>query len=62
VENLRAGTGPILTGTGISLSKGSTVIDDNAQDKLKGSSGLDWFFYRLGEDKLDDKVSSELTN
>jgi Ca2+-binding RTX toxin-like protein len=61
IDVIRNGTGPILAGTGVALKKGTTVFDDNGQDKLKGSSGLDWFFYRLGEDKLEDKSSSEWT-
>ena len=62
VANLRAGTGPILGGTGITLVKGASVLDDGAGDMLQGGLDLDWFFYLLGEDPLKDKASNELVN
>lgn len=59
INNLRDGTGPVLTGTGIQL-KGSgpdaNVFDDNARDRLWGASGSDWFFAQLAAKDDDDKV------
>jgi Ca2+-binding RTX toxin-like protein len=32
----------------------STVFDDGAEDVLTGSSGLDWFIFKAGEDRATD--------
>lgn len=58
VANLRGGTGPVLSGTGIRLESGSTVLDDGVVDSLMGNGDSDWFFAR--QDKLNDKA--ELLN
>jgi Ca2+-binding RTX toxin-like protein len=62
VANLRAGTGPVLGGTGRSLSAGVTVFNDTAVDQLTGSSGMDWFFFDATRDKVTDKASTESAN
>ena len=63
VANLRGGTGEFLNGTGVRLSSSGgvkTVFDDDAQDKLNGGSGNDWFFADLGSsDKKRDKISGQ---
>jgi hypothetical protein len=60
---LRQGGG--LNG-GAKLVLGSTVLDDNANDRLSGNGGVDWFFANLGGgalDKITDRnKSSELVN
>jgi uncharacterized repeat protein (TIGR01451 family) len=58
VANLRAGVGPVLAGTGLSLVKGVTVFDDLEADDLNGSSGMDWLFL----DAADSSANGELTN
>jgi Ca2+-binding RTX toxin-like protein len=62
VADLRAGTGPVLGGTGLSLKKGVTVFDDTDADTLTGSAGADWFVYDALRDKLTDRGSTEITN
>jgi Ca2+-binding RTX toxin-like protein len=52
---IRAGVGP---GDAFALRVGSpaTVFDDQAEDKLKGSTGVDWFIIKKSggkEDKVD---------
>ena len=58
----RQGLGPILGGSGIKLAKGVSVFNDGMQDKLKGNGGLDWSFFLLGEDELQEMTSTEQTN
>jgi VCBS repeat-containing protein len=58
--NLRAATGPVLSGTSITLSAGVTVFDDSEVDSLMGSGDSDWFFANPRRDKLNDKA--ELQN
>ena len=63
VSNMRVGTGDILSGSGVVLKAsgaGKTVFDDNAQDKLNGGSGRDWYFADFGnDDKKRDKLSGQ---
>jgi Ca2+-binding RTX toxin-like protein len=67
-NNLREGTGPVLTGTGVRLiatGPDRSVFDDDASDTLKGELGRDWFFARLNgpskyKDSVGDKKSDEL--
>ena len=54
VDNVRNGAGS-LAGTGIRLESGVTVMDDDDEDVLTGSSGQDWFFF----DPLLDKVTGQ---
>lgn len=49
IANLRAGAGPVLAGTGLSLANGVTVFDDFAADVLTGSAGMDWLFLGVGD-------------
>jgi hypothetical protein len=68
--NLRNGSGPVLTGSGVRLkSSGSdrTVFDDGAKDTLQGDDGRDWFFADLDgtggdDDKVKDKKNNELVD
>ncbi|MGH7177023.1 MAG: hypothetical protein ACREJC_06570, partial [Tepidisphaeraceae bacterium] len=62
VANIQNGTGPILGGTGRSLTFGATVFSDTAIDQLTGSSGSDWFFFDVATDKATDLSGSETTN
>jgi hypothetical protein len=62
IANIRAGSGPILGGSGISLSKGTTVFDDSSFDQLTGSAGSDWFFFDPTRDQATDKASTEVVN
>ena len=62
VNNMRSGTGAVLSGSGVKLQATGTdrtVFSDSSQDILKGYLGLDWFFADLG-DNVNDKISSEL--
>ena len=61
VTNLRNGTGPILGGSGLSLTQGLTVFDDGSVDKFTGGDGLNWFFLGIG-DVVTDKKKNELVN
>ena len=61
-ENIRRGAGAILSGAGISLSKGSTVFDDLEQDSLSGLGGLDWYFANEAEDLIKNRRKGELLN
>ena len=64
VNNLRAGTGPVLTGTGVKLKTTGTdrtVFDEGLKDTIKGDNGRDWFFASMG-DNLKDKKSDETTD
>lgn len=57
LNNLRNGTGSILSGTGVKLvasGPDQTVFDDNVRDKLRGDRGRDWFFADLDEKDNDD--------
>jgi hypothetical protein len=56
VMNVREGGGS-LTGTGISLYKGTTVLDDAVADRLTGGNGRDWFFSEVGKDSNTDFVA-----
>jgi hypothetical protein len=62
VTNIRAGIGPVLSGTGKLLSLGTTVFNDTSTDQLSGSSGLDWFFYDPATDVITDRATAELVN
>jgi hypothetical protein len=66
VTNLREGTGPVLTGTGVKLKasgSGRTVFDDGAKDTLQADDGQDWFFADIdGTGGDDDKVKDEKGN
>lgn len=57
VDNLRGvGSGQRLNGTTF-LTAGTTVLDDDRRDKLRGSEGIDWFFADLdGLDGDNDSV------
>jgi parallel beta-helix repeat protein len=67
VMNLRNGTGPVLSGTGVKLAAGGadrTVFDDGRKDTLEGENGRDWYFAdldRLGgdDDQVKDKKGNE---
>jgi Ca2+-binding RTX toxin-like protein len=52
VLNIRAGNGSVLEDTDIFLQPGVSVQDDGARDELFGSSGQDWFFASLVQDKF----------
>jgi Ca2+-binding RTX toxin-like protein len=62
VQNLQMGTGPILSGTGFSLSQGTTVLYNRAHDKLDGGAGQDLIFLssskggKGGDDDDSDEV------
>jgi Ca2+-binding RTX toxin-like protein len=57
VANLSGtGTGPRLNGD--TFLTNLTVLDDGVQDKLTGSSGLDWF-WALGQDTITDRKPGE---
>jgi len=60
--NLRNGTGPVLSGTGISLQKGVSVLDDASADLLIGGADSDWFLYDLLLDLALDKSPTEAAN
>ncbi|MFV2067409.1 MAG: calcium-binding protein [Pirellulales bacterium] len=63
VENLREGTGPILSGTGTYLAASGTsrtVFDDGDKDMMKGGRGRDWFFAAL--DEQDEDLLRDLTS
>jgi PKD domain/RTX calcium-binding nonapeptide repeat (4 copies) len=62
IANLRAGAGPILGGAGVSLSKGTTVFDDTAFDRLTGAGGQNWFFFDPTRDQVTDQVRGEVVN
>jgi Ca2+-binding RTX toxin-like protein len=62
VANLREGLGPLLSGTGLGLRKGTTVSDDAEDDVLTGSAGVDWFFFDPFQDKLSSSTGGEETN
>jgi Ca2+-binding RTX toxin-like protein len=62
VANLRTGSGPVLSGTGVSLQKGVTVFDDVSTDVLVGGADLDWFLYDLTLDIAADKGPTEAAN
>jgi len=59
VTNLKNGSGPILNGSGRLLSEGVTVFDDSADDRLTGSSGVDWFFMDSSRDQVTDRKDTE---
>ena len=44
IDNLSAGTGPLLSGTGYKLEKGTTVNDDGHADDVDGAFSDDWLF------------------
>ena len=63
VDNLRNGTGTLLSDSGVKLQAAGddiTVFDDAAKDKLKGDADRDWFFADLdGVDNDDDDVQDQ---
>jgi Ca2+-binding RTX toxin-like protein len=59
VENLKAGAGPVLGGSGIRLEQDATVLDDSDFDLLTGSAGIDWFLFDDDEDDVTDLKSNE---
>ena len=62
VDNLRNGTGAVLTGSSVKLQRSGTdrtVFSDSSADDLKGDEGLDWYFADL-DDKLHGKINDEL--
>jgi ELWxxDGT repeat protein/autotransporter-associated beta strand protein len=67
VANLRGdGSGPRLNADFYLTAQGAgaTVFDDDADDKLWGDSGRDWFFARLGhnEDGIFDRHPDEVAD
>ena len=61
-DNLRDGTGPILSGANIRLTTDGadrTVFDDDDRDELDGDDDRDWFFANLDEDDLKGERSNE---
>jgi uncharacterized delta-60 repeat protein len=71
VDNLRFGTGAnngvVLAGYDTASQNGGfqTILDDQAQDKLTGNTGQDWFFANVDgpvADKITDLLSSEFTD
>lgn len=58
--NLKAGSGPVLSGTSVALQPGTTVFDDAEVDSLMGNGDSDWFLTNAGKDKFNDK--GELLN
>jgi hypothetical protein len=61
-SNLRAGNGAILSGTGLKLMPGLSVIDDADPDELFGGSDQDWFFQLALNDQLKDLSAGEDVN
>lgn len=49
-DNIRRGSGPVLSGTGIGLTASDATPNDNAVDRLFGHAGIDWLF----DDSDDD--------
>jgi Ca2+-binding RTX toxin-like protein len=37
----------------------ATVFDDSERDELLGLTGLDWYFARIGVDRLFDRLADE---
>lgn len=66
VIQLRTGTGPSTTGTGVRLRSAAgstTVFDDGSVDRLLGKQALDWFFAdRDGHDNDDDLLDDVLVD
>jgi hypothetical protein len=61
VANLRgAGTG--TRNNGDYFLTAATVLDDNDADQLKGSAGQDWFWAKVGQDSLSDRLTTEFIN
>lgn len=60
IANIR-GTGSGTRNNANYFLNSSTVFDDAAADRLTGSSGLDWFWCKVGQD-IDDKKSNEVRN
>jgi Ca2+-binding RTX toxin-like protein len=64
VDNLRGeGSGPRLNGDYFLKTDGPdcTLFDDNAEDKLAGDSGRDWFFANLAGDGFKDNLIDRLS-
>lgn len=70
VANIRGtGSGPRANGNNFLIASStlanSTVFDDNAEDKIWGDSGIDWFFYNVDgdlgtkKDRAYDRSNSE---
>ena len=54
VNNLRIGSGPILTGTGVRLHPDETVLEDKNVDSLMGNGDSDWLILdRTHDNPLD---------
>lgn len=59
----RLRTGVLLAdGIAVKLEKETTVLDDEDEDQLTGSSGLDWFFFDPGLDGAANKAGDEAGN
>src|SRR5262249_58714181 len=58
VQNIRTGSGPLLS-SGFRLQAGVTVFNDADVDDLTGAAGADWFFADLGRDRVRDRNASE---
>jgi ELWxxDGT repeat protein len=61
-ENLRNGTGPVLSGLNVALKTKVTVLDDTSVDKLIGGTDLDWFWCEPTKDKITGRVVGEVVN
>jgi Ca2+-binding RTX toxin-like protein len=62
VDNLRHGSGPLLSGAGVRLQASGperTVFDDGSKDKLTGDKDRDWFFASLLDNRKDDEHDEE---
>ncbi len=59
VANLRAGSGPVLDGTGWMLETDETVFNDNDEDELNGAADQDWFFFAAEEDDVNNIRADE---
>ncbi len=62
VFNLRTGNGPILGGSSLNFSVGTTVFGDGVEDRLYGGSDRDWFYQIDGADTLPDLEDVESVN
>ena len=59
-SHLTGATGGGLNGS--VLLNAATVHDDNSQDKLTGSSGIDWFFANLSGGTFLDVITNQGSN
>jgi Ca2+-binding RTX toxin-like protein len=53
ITNLRAGVGPLLSGTGIHLESRATVLNDAQVDSLMASGDADWIFAGPRDRRID---------